>query len=82
MPCTEKDTGEEGWVAWRHGGVRDRSAMRGESVLSFAAIAAQLLYAAPDHLVCTISGYRQYLWVLAPSSSCASWASSAAPAAR
>jgi hypothetical protein len=29
-------------------------------VLSFAAIDAQLLYAAPSHLVCTISVYRQY----------------------
>jgi hypothetical protein len=28
-------------------------------VLSFAAINAQLFYAAPSHLVCTISGYRQ-----------------------
>jgi hypothetical protein len=30
-------------------------------VLSFAAVDAQLLYAAPSHLVCTISGYRQYV---------------------
>jgi hypothetical protein len=28
-------------------------------VLSLAGIDAQLLYAAPSHLVCTISGYRQ-----------------------
>jgi hypothetical protein len=31
------------------------------SLLPFAAVDAQLLYAAPSHLVCTISGYRQYL---------------------
>jgi hypothetical protein len=29
-------------------------------LLSFAAIGAQLLYAAPSHLVCIISGDRQY----------------------
>jgi hypothetical protein len=28
-------------------------------VLSLVAIVAQLFYAAPSHLVCTISGYRQ-----------------------
>jgi hypothetical protein len=30
-----------------------------KQVGSIAAIDAQLLYAAPSHLVCTISGYRQ-----------------------
>jgi hypothetical protein len=30
------------------------------AVMSFAAADAQLLHAAPSHLVCTISGYRQY----------------------
>jgi hypothetical protein len=34
------------------------------SVLSFAAINAQLLYPAPGHLVCTISGYRQYVYLM------------------
>jgi hypothetical protein len=30
-------------------------------MLSFAAIGAQRLYAAPVHLVCTTRGYRQHL---------------------
>jgi hypothetical protein len=33
-------------------------------VLSSPAIGAQLLYAAPSHLVCTISGYRQYVMAI------------------